>query len=130
MRTPRANQKGFTLIEVVIALGVLAFGILTMFSMQAFGIRGNAVANKITREVSWSATGFEKLLNEDFQEVYDGKALPDLAKEVDTNLYNVTWTVTPDKPIIGMMTVKVNITSKNDNKVVEMEYTKTNEDKL
>lgn len=126
----RNNAQGFTLIEVVIALGVLAFGIMAMFSMQAAGIRGNAVANKITHEVAWSANGFEKLLDEDFESVVKNNVRPDLSREVDSSLYDVTWTVTPDNPVEGMMLVKLNIKSKVDNKVVEMEYAQTNDDAL
>jgi len=63
------NQKGFTLIEVVIALGVLSFGILALMLMQLSGIRGNSVANTITSESNWAADRIEQSLRLDF---FDG----------------------------------------------------------
>jgi len=42
------NQKGFTLLEVMIASAVLAIGILGIVSMQISSIKGNANAVKYT----------------------------------------------------------------------------------
>ncbi len=60
------NQAGFTLIEVVIALGVLSFGILALMLMQLSGIRGNSVANTITNESNWAADRIEQTLRFDY----------------------------------------------------------------
>ena len=131
------DNKGFTLIEVVIALGVLGFGILAMFSMQAFSIRGNATASKITQEVTASANGFEKILSMEYEDVVGDDLVdagddefPDLSSDVDTSLYDITWGVTPDLPIEGMMTVTVEVASKVDGKKVSMDYVRVDEDAL
>ncbi len=128
--TNKKNEQGFTLIEVVIALGVLGFGILAMFSMQVFGIRGNAIANKITHEVAWSSNGFERLIDLDFEDVALSNKYPDLSTDVDTTLYDVTWGSTNDTPITGMMTVTVKIASKVDGKYVELDFVRVDEDAL
>jgi len=60
------NQEGFTLIEVVIALAVLSFGILSIMLMQVSGIRGNSTANTITSQSNWAADRIEQLLNTDY----------------------------------------------------------------
>jgi len=65
------NQQGFTLIEVVIALGVLAFGILSIMLMQVAGIRGNSTANTITTESNWAADRIEQLINLDYPDPLD-----------------------------------------------------------
>lgn len=43
------DQKGFTLIEVMIALVVLVIGVLGAFSMQLITIKGNANAMAVSR---------------------------------------------------------------------------------
>jgi prepilin-type N-terminal cleavage/methylation domain-containing protein len=42
------DQKGFTLIELMIAMAILAVGILAILSMHVASIRGNASAVKYT----------------------------------------------------------------------------------
>lgn len=118
------NQSGFTLIEVVIALGILGFGILTMFSMQVFGIRGNADANTITQEVVKSAEGIEHILSENYDDLTAGNCNTK-AKVKLLPYYTVACTLQADVPIPGMMTVNVTIANTNNNKQVTLEYMKT-----
>ncbi len=65
------SRKGFTLIEVVIALAVLSFGILSMILMQLSGIKGNSTANTITTESNWASDRIEQLLRVDFDDLVD-----------------------------------------------------------
>ena len=62
------DSKGFTLIEVVIALGILSFGILSVMIMQVSGIKGNATANIITSEANWATDRVEQLLALDYDD--------------------------------------------------------------
>ena len=43
-RTPHHSQQGFTLIEVLVALLVLSFGMLGLIGMQAFALKSNREA--------------------------------------------------------------------------------------
>ncbi len=56
-----ANQKGFTLIEVMIALAVLVIGVLGAFSMQLITIKGNSNAIAVTRSVQESSAALDTL---------------------------------------------------------------------
>ena len=67
------NQNGFTLIEVVIALGVFAFGILALILLQTSSIKGNATANIISTEASWAEDRIERILAMDFDDLKDEK---------------------------------------------------------
>jgi len=62
------SQEGFTLIEVIIALGVLSIGMLSVMVMQVTGIRGNATANTITTESNWASDRVEQLLALDYDD--------------------------------------------------------------
>ena len=56
------NEQGFTLIEVVIALGVLAFGILSLMLLQTSGVRGNTTADITTVSTNDASDQIEKIL--------------------------------------------------------------------
>ncbi len=55
------NTKGFTLIEVLVAMTVLAIGILTLQTMQVTSVKGNAHANRITTSSIWATDWLEQL---------------------------------------------------------------------
>lgn len=60
------NNNGMTLIEVIVALAVLAIGILSLYSMQIGAINGNAIASKITESSNAAQDKIEELLSKDY----------------------------------------------------------------
>ena len=56
------NQGGFTLIEVLVAVSILAFGILAVGSMQVSSIRQNAHANQVTDASVLARDRMERLM--------------------------------------------------------------------
>jgi prepilin-type N-terminal cleavage/methylation domain-containing protein len=56
------NEQGFTLIEIVVALGVLAFGILSLMLLQTSGVRGNTTADITTVATNGASDQIEKIL--------------------------------------------------------------------
>lgn len=62
---PLSKQKGFTLIEVLVAMVILTIGILTLFSMQISAIRGNSHASHLTTAATWNADQIEKFVGMD-----------------------------------------------------------------
>lgn len=63
------NQGGFTLIEAVIAMAILAIGILTLQTMQVMGIKGNSQASRITVGSTWAADRIEQIQVLDYGDV-------------------------------------------------------------
>ncbi len=55
------NNKGFTLIESVIATAVLGIGILALQTMQITSIKGNAHANRITTSSILASDRLERI---------------------------------------------------------------------
>ncbi len=60
-RAPFRNDKGFTLVETMVALVVLTIGILTVFTMQTGSVRGNARAKQITTASALAAERMEQI---------------------------------------------------------------------
>lgn len=100
-----SRPGGFTLIEVLIALTILAVGFLAVAKMQITGLVGNRHAMELTEGVTWAQDRIEVLMGLPFND-------PDLADttgldpplRTDPNPpagFTVTWTVTPDQPIAG-----------------------------
>ena len=56
------EEKGFTLLEVMIAVAILAFGILAVASMQTSSMYGDSVANRLTEGTGWAGSKMEELL--------------------------------------------------------------------
>lgn len=64
----RYNDAGFTLIEVLIALMVFSFGILSMGLMQLGAIKGNSVANHLTEATAFGSDQIEQMLSWDYDD--------------------------------------------------------------
>jgi type IV pilus modification protein PilV len=57
---------GFTLIEVLVAIVILTFGLLAVGSMQISAIRGNFMGGNTSIALSLASEKMEDLLNKDF----------------------------------------------------------------
>ena len=116
------STKGFTLIEVLIAIVILSIGLLGMASLTVGIIKGNEVSNDLTM-----ATTCAQDKVEDFQRL-DYSGIP-ATTATDTEDYNsitgyerykrVTLT-TVDSPAAGMKTVTVTVYWDSDAHSVEL----------
>lgn len=61
-RTRQNRQSGFNLIEVMVALGILAFGILAIASMQETSLRTTGKAYNLTDGTSVAMDAMEDLI--------------------------------------------------------------------
>ncbi len=58
----KRNQEGFTIIEVLIAMGIFSIGILGVAAMQTASVKGNAAAQGVTDIAVYAADRLEKLM--------------------------------------------------------------------
>ena len=99
--------EGFTLVELLIAITILAVGILGVASMQVSAIRANDFASAQTEAATAGMDRIEKLLRLPYDHA-------DLASGNHTdpsppNGYTVGWTVTDNSPVNNTKTVAVTV---------------------
>ena len=88
------NQNGFSLIEILIAMAILALAMLAAASMQFGSIRNNASGNMVTQANMLAKAQMEVLKNTaDITALTDG-----IQNNIDANgqtggIYNRSWTV-------------------------------------
>lgn len=60
------GSRGFSLLELIIAMFIFSVGILSMALLQARAIKGNHQANNMTLAVTVMSDHIERLMNEDY----------------------------------------------------------------
>ena len=99
---PAVLMAGFTLIEVMIAVVILMFGLLVVGSMQISAIRGNYMSGNTSMAISLAGEKMEDILN---RRDYSGdpdltagnhgpEAISKTGVEGTGGLYSRRWTVT------------------------------------
>lgn len=99
------GNAGYTLMELMIALMILAVGVMGIWSMQGVAIRSNATAKKVTDTAALGSDQFEKLM----RLAYDDAVLtPGTTTTRNEGKYTVTWSVSAaNVPISNIKTVTV-----------------------
>ncbi len=96
------GNRGFTLVEVLIASVIFAVGVLAVASMQTSAFKGNTTASEITKSSGRAANILENFLAANYSALATG-SLP------DEDGYSISWTVTEDPGTNSFKTIKVNI---------------------
>ena len=115
------NDKGFTLVEVMIGMAIFIIGYLAVASMQMVAIKGDTGARKVTEAATLAADRLETLMVLPYENIpLDG--------EVTEGPYKVSWQVDldPFPPLknIKIITVKVEW-QHGDQRKFEATYIKT-----
>ena len=76
------NQKGFSLIEILIAMAIFAFGILAVAAMQIKAIQGNSFAGGMTEATNVAQNKMEELIALPYNDAH----LTDESGDLDTGL--------------------------------------------
>jgi len=91
------NENGFSLIEVLIAMAILAIGMLAAASMQYSAIRNNTKGNIYTQANMLAKARLEALKNQDIDALVAGTYSD--SSTLDANgqaggIYHRSWTIT------------------------------------
>ena len=106
------NQRGFTIIEVMIAVSIFAIGFLAISSLQFSASRNNRTASEITRAVMIATDRIEGLMAMPYDhDDLDPDGNPHLESE---GKYDLQWTVSD---------TDLNADGDNDAKTINMTVT-------
>jgi len=115
-------NKGFTLVEVLVAVVILSIGILAVSQMTVMGLRTTSVINQRLYARTTMARMFEDLnarpAADSFLRNWDGDnadldsvSAPDFSQTISDSLakisYDVVWNVADNTPENGLKTVRI-----------------------
>ena len=136
----KRDQRGFTLLENMIAIAVLGIGVLAIGAMQMTATRNNTLSKDLTQGVALAQQQVEQIMAWDFDDVrlIDGDGANTGTGGLDDNpnaldpmnqqepderhpnnpfqgngvaqVYNVYWNVADDHPVNNVKTIRVIVT--------------------
>ena len=113
------NNKGFTIVEVMIGMAIFAIGYLAVASMQIIAIKGDTSARKTTEAATLAADRLETLIVIPFENIESGGPISEGA-------YSVRWQVAPDTPLLNTKTIVVTVSwQQGGPRTFEATYIKT-----
>lgn len=104
------KNKGFTLVEVMIAIVVLSVALLALAGLQIVSIRGNSFGNRMTEALTLAKDLMEEMKNDEWGEI--GDRSDDWPSPPETPIYHRVCSVTQSGNI---KTVTVTVSWDNGN---------------
>ena len=112
------NQKGFTLLEFLMATFILSFGLLALINLQWMAIRGNSDSKEMTRAIFLAEQKMEALKNTPYSSLTLGttqdNSNPMNGLGQAGGIFSRSWTVQnyESSSFMRQITVNVSWTSK------------------
>jgi len=133
------QQEGYTLVEILIAIGILAFGLMAVATMQVTAIKTNATASGISQGMTLAQAKLEDLMNLSYIDLIDttgdgtdeddGFGLNNTVDPADecnnepvsdgfwpddpwdcSVRYRLFWNIAVDEPVTNSKTIRVIVT--------------------
>jgi type II secretory pathway pseudopilin PulG len=110
-------EEGFTLVEVMVTIGILSFEVLAVLALYTVSIKANTYARRLTSATSLAQTGVESAKNTAYANLIDKEKcfdrnlgeLDDCVADADDVVYTRVVDITKDSPIAGMAEVGVTV---------------------
>lgn len=108
------NQKGFTLVEVLLSVVILTVGILLIAELQITGAKGNKNSKDMSSAVILAESKIEELKDVGFSSLIDGNfpvgtILPIDPSGASGGIFTRRWKIRPYKNSSSMKYVVVNV---------------------
>jgi len=100
------GSTGFTLLEVMIAMVILAVALLGLAGLQVVSVQGTSRASHITEATTFAQDRLEQLITASFTTLADGASNVTGATGVT---YSVQWDINPDD-LTGATRANVTVT--------------------
>lgn len=100
------GSRGFTLIEVVVAIVLLTFGVLASASLTAALMRSNRGVTNRTRATETLRFMEEALQSRNYSQITNGNRTGTIGGVT----FNGSWTVTANSPAANLKTVTLTVT--------------------
>lgn len=115
------DEKGFTLLELLIAMSILSIGLLGLATMLSTGIGTDRFAHAVAVESSISSSVMEEIVSRDGSDaiftagisgaVYDlDPATAATTRTVQGRSYSATYSINLNNPVAGVARVEVRVT--------------------
>ena len=99
------NEKGVTIVEILMAMCILAVGILAVVAMQTSSARGNSNSLMSTDGLLFAVNQLETLMDRD----WDHADLAAGAHSDTQDPYTITWNVTDNYVINNTKTINMTV---------------------
>lgn len=119
MPDPADNQQGFSIIEILIAMAILALAMLAAATMQLGSIRNNASGNTVTQASMLAKAQMEVLKNTpEIDDIIDGDEFNIDADGQPGGIYNRSWRVVNRGATARRITVTVEWTKRGQSRTI------------
>lgn len=108
----KRSQKGFTILEVMIAMAIFAIGILGVAKMQIKSQTGNTSARTITQGTTYTQDRIERLMSVPYTDpiMAAGPGNATVAGASSGETYTLNWTITDNNPIVNTKQIAITAT--------------------
>lgn len=108
----KKGERGFTLLEVVIAMSILSIGLLAIASMQLTAVGGNTFAKEMSESVCLAQDKMDELMVINYShESLDSGSHGESPFQSD---YDITWEVVDNNPVNNAKLITVSVTWVDD----------------
>jgi len=121
MKNQLMDDSGFTLVELLIAIFILAVGLMGTASLMASGIGGNRLASMVTVESGIARSVMDEFMARDAGDTVFNTTVTDIVYDLDSSsgattravqgiTYSATYSIATNNPVTGMVRLDISIT--------------------
>ena len=108
------DKKGFSILEILVAITILGIGIMGLATLQSRGIRGNDLGNRTSQAIALAQDKLEELINTSRSTTLSAGTTNDTNNPVDETgsgggMFTRSWTIQDDTPVTNAQTVGVTV---------------------